>query len=112
MTAIAPTTSNHRKYRLPCLVILPSLSLPPVLCCLGTSPIQAARLRPDEGHDAPIDGRDLGPDSAMLPGQHLKDAADGRGNPTIRTIRNDPEQLSRSITALGRHNAEFGHVAA
>src|SRR5665213_2921733 len=46
MTAIAPTTSNRRKYRLPCLVILPSLSLPPVVCCFGTNPIQAARLRP------------------------------------------------------------------
>src|SRR4249920_2046698 len=44
---MAPTTSNHRKYRLPCLVMLPSLSLPPVVCCFGTSPIQAARLRPD-----------------------------------------------------------------
>jgi hypothetical protein len=29
-------------------VMLPSLSLPPVLCCFGTSPIQAARLRPEE----------------------------------------------------------------
>ena len=47
MTAIAPATSSHRRYRLPCLVILPSLSLPPVDCCLGTSPIHAARLRPD-----------------------------------------------------------------
>src|SRR6202049_2572664 len=28
--------------------MLPSLSLPPVECCFGTSPIQAARLRPDE----------------------------------------------------------------
>src|SRR5246127_4704854 len=46
MTAIAPT-SSHRKYRLPCLVMLPSLSLPPVVCCFGTNPIQAARLRPD-----------------------------------------------------------------
>src|SRR3981189_900382 len=48
MTAIAPTISNHRKYRLPCLVMLPSLSLPPVVCCFGTNPIQAARLRPEE----------------------------------------------------------------
>src|SRR6476660_5842611 len=44
MTAIAPTTSSHLKYRLPCLVMRPSLSLPPVLHCFG---IQAARLRPD-----------------------------------------------------------------
>jgi hypothetical protein len=28
--------------------MLPSLSLPPVVCCFGTNPIQAARLRPDE----------------------------------------------------------------
>ncbi len=48
MTAIAPTTSNHRKYRFPCFEIPPSRSLPPVECCLGTRPIQAARLRPDE----------------------------------------------------------------
>src|SRR3954452_15910951 len=48
MTAMAPAISNHRRYRLPCLEIPPSRSLPPVECCLGTSPIQAARLRPDE----------------------------------------------------------------
>src|SRR6266478_6631581 len=47
MTAIAPVTSSHRKYRLPCLVMPPSRSLPPVVCCFGTNPIQAARLRPD-----------------------------------------------------------------
>src|ERR1700688_5005899 len=41
ITAIAPTTSNRRKYRLPCFVMLPSLSLPPVACCLGTNPIHA-----------------------------------------------------------------------
>src|ERR1700729_4101205 len=44
---MAPATRSHRKYRLPCLVMLPSLSLPPVVCCFGTSPIQAAKPRPD-----------------------------------------------------------------
>jgi hypothetical protein len=48
ITAMAPVTSSHRKYRFPCFEILPRRSLPPVECCLGTSPIQAARLRPDE----------------------------------------------------------------
>jgi len=48
MTAMAPATSSHRKCRLPCFEIAPSRSLPPVECCLGTRPIQAARLRPDE----------------------------------------------------------------
>jgi hypothetical protein len=33
--------------RSPCLLMLPSLSLPPLECCLGTSPIQAEKLRPD-----------------------------------------------------------------
>jgi hypothetical protein len=32
ITAIAPTTNSHRKYQLPCLVMLPSLSLLPVDC--------------------------------------------------------------------------------
>jgi hypothetical protein len=48
ITAMAPATSSQRKCRLPCFEILPSLSLPPVECCLGTKPIHAARLRPDE----------------------------------------------------------------
>src|SRR5262249_47488691 len=47
MTAMAPATSSQRKCRLPCFEIPPSLSLPPVECCLGTKPIHAARLRPD-----------------------------------------------------------------
>ena len=32
---------------IPLLLILPSLSRPPLECCLGTSPIQAEKLRPD-----------------------------------------------------------------
>src|SRR5262250_2869071 len=44
---MAPATSSQRKCRLPCFEIPPSLSLPPVECCLGTKPIHAARLRPD-----------------------------------------------------------------
>src|SRR5258707_14800964 len=43
MTASAPATncadSGHS--------MLPSLSLPPLECCLGTSPIQAEKFRPD-----------------------------------------------------------------
>ena len=30
------------------LLMLPSLSLPPLECCLGTRPIQAEKLRPSE----------------------------------------------------------------
>src|SRR6478736_6355658 len=38
MTAMAPATSSQRRYRLPCFDIPPSLSLPPVECCLGADP--------------------------------------------------------------------------
>src|SRR5450759_5166480 len=47
MTASAPATNRPRRYRSPCLLILPSLFLPPLECCFGTSPIQAEKLRPD-----------------------------------------------------------------
>src|SRR5665647_3000409 len=147
MTAIAPTTSNQRRYRLPCLVMLPSRSLPPVVCCFGTNPIQAARLRPDENvfqspisatravapigppprnlrqplarlaramqdKDTLVDGSNLGSDGTVLSRQHIENAADGCRKAVIRTIRDDPEQLSRSIAALGRHDAEFSQVPA
>src|SRR5882724_11894416 len=45
MTASAPTVSIERRYLLPCLVMPPSRSLPPLEFCLGTNPIQAAKLR-------------------------------------------------------------------
>src|SRR6478736_359602 len=47
MTESAPATNRLRRYRSPCLLILPSLSLPPLECCFGTSPIQAEKSRPD-----------------------------------------------------------------
>src|SRR5215470_818433 len=47
MTASAPAVNRLRRYRSPCLLILPSLFLPPLECCFGTSPIQAEKLRPD-----------------------------------------------------------------
>src|SRR5258708_1903554 len=47
MTESAPATNRLRRYRSPCLLILPSLSLPPLECCFGTSPIQAEKFRPD-----------------------------------------------------------------
>src|SRR4029077_1686537 len=113
--------------------MLPSLSLPPVLCCFGTSPIQGRKTAPRgeclpvtdlcdqsggadradawdlcqpparltgavQDHDALVDGCYLDADSAILPRQHLENAAHGRGHPAIR---DDPEQLRRSITALG-----------
>src|SRR6187431_3690129 len=47
ITASAPAQNSERRYRSPCFVILPSLSLPPLEFCFGTSPIQAEKSRPD-----------------------------------------------------------------
>src|SRR5262245_50421604 len=47
ITASAPVQNSERRYRSPCLVILPSLSLPPLEFCFGTSPIHAEKSRPD-----------------------------------------------------------------
>ena len=48
LTAVAPPkTSNRRRQRLPCLVMPPNLSLPPLEFCRGVSPSQAEKSRPD-----------------------------------------------------------------
>src|SRR5271168_1886959 len=44
---VQPTTSIFRMYRLPCLVMAPSFSLPPLEFCLGVNPSHAAKSRPD-----------------------------------------------------------------
>src|SRR4051812_45400173 len=43
---LAAWMSNVRRYVSPRLVILPSLALPPLECCLGVSPIQAPNCAP------------------------------------------------------------------
>jgi len=118
-----------------------------VVCCFGTNPIQAARLRPDENiFQSPISATNpvapIGPIPGISASRRLAShercqammllsmdpisapmalycrASTSRmprtagETPAIRTIRDDPEQLSRSITALGRHDAEFGQVSA
>src|SRR5215813_6639010 len=127
MTAMAPLTSNHRKYRLPCFVMLPSLSLPPVVCCFGTSPIQAARPRPElnafqslisatraVATIGPIPGisssrrlgshercqGDLGTDGTVLCRQNLENAAGCQGDPAVCILANDLKQLVGPIAAL------------
>jgi len=47
MTASAPAVNRLRRYRLPCFVIPPSLSLPPPEFCFGVSPIHAEKPLPD-----------------------------------------------------------------
>lgn len=43
---MAAIISNRRKDRSPIFVVAPSRGLPPVECCRGTNPIQAAKSRP------------------------------------------------------------------
>jgi transposase len=43
----APSTRSRRRYRSPCLEMCPSRTLPPVPLWRGTSPIQAAKCRPE-----------------------------------------------------------------
>jgi len=43
---VAPKTSSFLMYRLPCLVMPPSVCLPPLEFCLGVRPSQAAKSRP------------------------------------------------------------------
>src|ERR1700694_1401783 len=44
---VMPTTSSRRKYLSPIFDILPSRSLPPLECCSGVRPSQAANCRPE-----------------------------------------------------------------
>ena len=46
-SVVAPSTRSRRRYRSPCLEMCPSRTLPPVPLCRGTSPIQAAKCRPE-----------------------------------------------------------------
>lgn len=48
MTDIAPMISKRCRSCCPIFDILPSLVLPPVECCRGASPTQAAKSRPLE----------------------------------------------------------------
>lgn len=50
-TVRAPKTNRWRRYRSPCLVIPPSLCLPPEEFCRGVRPSQAANSRPDRKAD-------------------------------------------------------------
>ena len=52
MTAIAPIINRRRMSRWPILEILPRSGLPPVECCRGTTPSQAAKTRAasEDGH--------------------------------------------------------------
>lgn len=45
-TLLAPMISNRLSERSPIFVVAPRRCLPPVECCLGTSPSQAAKSRP------------------------------------------------------------------
>jgi hypothetical protein len=45
-TALAPMIKSRRRSRCPMFEVRPRRAIPPEKCCLGVSPIQAARSRP------------------------------------------------------------------
>ena len=51
-TAMAPETKSLRMSRCPIFDVLPNRALPPVECCFGTSPSQAAKSRPRRKDDS------------------------------------------------------------
>ena len=85
MTAIAPVTSSHRKYRLPCFEIPPSRSLPPVECCLGT--------KPDPGRQV-ASGRE------RFPITHLGDQGGGDDRANARDFLKPPTFFTRSVPGM------------
>src|SRR5262244_1384249 len=94
-TAMALATSSQRKCRLPCFEILPSLSLPPVECCLGTKPIHAARLRPDENtFQSPTSATNavamIGPTPGFPPAAGFLHSSDARHGYVSRWPRSVP----------------------
>src|SRR6516225_10632030 len=142
MTAIAPATSSHRKYRLPCFEILPSRSLPPVECCLGTNPIQAARLRPEQNaFQSPTSAINavatIGPMPGISSSRRLSShdrcqawmcfsiapislvitaywrAKTSRlKNPIVFLVGDDREQFGRTVATFCRDDAELGQMPA
>ena len=107
MTAIAPATSSQRKWRLPCFDIPPSLSLPPVECCLGTRPIHAARLRPDANAlQSPTSATSavatIGPTPGISSSRRLSFT---RSVPGMDTLLDDPN-LCRDSCVLPSKNFE------
>src|ERR1700735_4541468 len=81
-TEMAPNTRSRRIYRLPCLVIDPNFSLPPVEFCLGVAPSQAAKSRPDlkacgSGALARIAEAASAPTPGTLAASRLTDRVDG-----------------------------------
>ncbi len=100
------------QYRLPCLVMLPSLSLPPVDCCFGTSPIHAARLRPDpNAFQSPISATravaTIGPMPGISSSRRL--ASHERCQARIRPV--DRPDLGSKGAVLPRQHIEYpaGH---
>ena len=71
MTAIAPVINRRRMSRWPIFEVLPRSGLPPVECCRGTSPSQAAKSRPRRktaigGAKVPIAIAVIGPTPGMV----------------------------------------------
>src|SRR6267154_3149054 len=94
MTESAPATNRPRRYRSPCLLILPSLCLPPLECCCGTIPIQAEKLRPDR--------KDFG--SATVATTAVARSFSGA---TTRRLRYRPDMATASGRTSGHSDASI-----
>ena len=64
------------------------------------------------GMDALIDGADLRGECHVLASKHLEAKPRNWRNAIIPGARNDLQQLGRAIAALGRDDAELGHMSA
>src|SRR4249919_671235 len=118
MTESAPATNKPRRYRSPCLVILPSLSLPPLECCFGTSPIQAQKLRPDRKTfgsatvaTTAVESTGPTPGSSIEPHAHLVGSVSGRDQPVeLQYLLLEPAQLSSKGRALSGHKTRQAYA--
>src|ERR1700724_1062029 len=110
MTASAPATNKLRKYRSPCLLMLPSLSRPPLECCFGTSPIQAEKLRPVR---KAFGSATLGTRAVARAGLARRNThAVAIGRPFVVAIPGDIEQLFNSSAYDLGDDPELGKVSS
>src|SRR5262249_39620595 len=62
------------------------------------------------GVDTLLDRHDLCPDDRILASKDIEAEPRGRWNAIILLVSDDLEQLCRAIAALGRDNAQLGHM--
>src|SRR4029078_8742085 len=68
--------------------------------------------RPVPGMDALLEDSDLCCDSYVLPSKNFEAEPCGCGDKIVFRVRDDLQQLACAIAALGRNDAELGHMPA